>query len=151
MKFSQLFLTSLAAATTVSGVAVTKKAAAPPYFILIGDSTVTDNAGWGGAFVDLIMGSAKGENRALSGKTANSWQSNGRWDQLLETVNETVADWEPIVTMQFGHNDQKSVTPDEYGVTLEDMTTQLKEAGATPVRMFQYQHQLNQLMAQNLA
>lgn len=138
MKVAQLFLTYLAATATVSGVAVNKKATAPPYFILIGDSTVTDGAGWGGAFVDLIAGSAKGENRALSGKSAHSWQSNGRWAKLLETVNETVADWEPIVTMQFGHNDQKWVTPDEYRVTLEDMTTQLKEAGATPVRMSPY-------------
>lgn len=137
MKFIQLFLTYLAATATVSGVAVNRKATPPPYFILIGDSTVTDGAGWGGAFVDLIMGGAEGENRAVSGRTAHSWQSNGRWDNLLETVNETVADWEPIVTMQFGHNDQKVVTTEEYRVTLEDMTTQLKEAGATPVRVSQ--------------
>lgn len=138
MKFAQLFLTSLAATATVCGVAVSRKATAPPYFILIGDSTVTDDAGWGGAFVDLIMGSAEGENRAVSGRTAQSWQSNGRWANLLATVNETVADWEPIVTMQFGHNDQKVVTTEEYRVTLEDMTTQLKEAGATPVRISQH-------------
>lgn len=134
MKYAQLFLISLAATATASVAAPSKKATAPPYFILIGDSTVTDNAGWGGTFVDLITGSAEGEDRALSGKSAHSWQSNGRWDQLLRTVNETVVDWEPIVTMQFGHNDQKSVTTDEYRVTLEDMTTQLKDAGATPVR-----------------
>ena len=141
MKYAQLF-TCLAATATVSGAAVNKKATAPPYFILIGDSTVTDGAGWGGAFVNLITGSAEGENRAVSGRTAQSWQSNGRWDALLQTVNETVADWEPIVTMQFGHNDQKAVTTDEYRVTLEDMTTQLKGAGATPVCISQYQYQL---------
>lgn len=84
------------------------------------------------------MGSAEGETRAVSGRTAHSWQSNGRWADLLNTVNETVADWEPIVTMQFGHNNQKAVTTEEYRVTLEDMTTQLKEAGATPVRTSQH-------------
>lgn len=134
MKYAQLFFTCLAATGTVSGTAVNTKATAPPYFILIGDSTVTNNAGWGGAFVDLITGGAEGENRAVSGRTAESWQSNGRWDALLQTINETVADWEPIVTMQFGHNDQKVVTTEEYRETLEDMTTQLKDAGATPVR-----------------
>lgn len=140
MKYSQLFSSCLAATATVSGAAINKKASAPPYFILIGDSTVTDNAGWGGAFVDLITGGAEGENRAVSGRTAHSWQSNGRWDALLETINETVADWEPIVTMQFGHNDQKVIGTEEYRETLEDMTTQLKDAGATPVRIPQHQY-----------
>lgn len=133
MKFAQLFLPCLAASATVSAAAVNKKAASPPYFILIGDSTVTDNAGWGGAFVDLITGGAEGDNRAVSGRTAESWQANGRWDALFKTINETVADWEPIVTIQFGHNDQKAVTVDEYQASLEDMTTQLKDAGATPI------------------
>lgn len=135
MQSAQILLHCLAGIVTVSGAAVEKKATPPPYFILIGDSTVTDNAGWGGSFVNLIKGGAEGENRAVSGRTVESWQSNGRWDKLLATINQTVAEWEPIVTIQFGHNDQKAVTVDEYQASLENMTTKLKDAGATPVRI----------------
>lgn len=133
MQSAQILLHCLAGIVTVSGAAFNKKATPPPYFILTGDSTVTDNAGWGGPFVDLITGGVEGENRAVSGRTVESWQSNGRWDALLQTINETVADWEPIVTIQFGHNDQKAVTVDEYQASLEEMTSKLKDAGATPV------------------
>ncbi|KAK1633271.1 SGNH hydrolase-type esterase domain-containing protein [Colletotrichum phormii] len=105
-------LIALAAAmTTGSPVARAKKS---PYFFLIGDSTVAVNGGWSDGFLSYPKDPAKGENRGKSGSTTVSWKSNGRWASLLQGINDTKADYEPIVTVQFGHNDQKSLTLDEF-------------------------------------
>ncbi|KAH6652524.1 SGNH hydrolase-type esterase domain-containing protein [Truncatella angustata] len=104
-----------------------------PYFLLVGDSTTAPNGGWGDAFSDLAENGAEAENRGKSGSTTISWKTNGRWDDLLETVANVKADYEPVVTVQFGHNDQKSLTLDEYRANLLSIATDLKEAGATPI------------------
>lgn len=105
----------------------------PPYFILIGDSTVAVNGGWGDGFLSYVADPASGINSGVSGSTTVSWKSNGRWDDLLETVGTNSADYEPIVTIQFGHNDQKVLTLEEYEQNLEGMATEIQEAGGTPV------------------
>lgn len=114
------------------GSAVTR-AKKPPYFFLIGDSTVAVNGGWGDGFLSYLKDSAEGENRGKSGSTTVSWKSNGRWASLLQGINDTRADYEPVVTVQFGHNDQKSLTLDEFRANLVNIATELKDAGATPV------------------
>ncbi|KAL2873447.1 hypothetical protein SGCOL_011393 [Colletotrichum sp. CLE4] len=124
-------LIALAAAmTTGSPVARAKKS---PYFFLIGDSTVAINGGWGDGFLSYLKDPAKGENRGKSGSTTVSWKSNGRWASLLQGINDTKADYEPIVTVQFGHNDQKSLTLNEFQANLVAIAAELKDAGATPI------------------
>ncbi|ETS84964.1 hypothetical protein PFICI_02989 [Pestalotiopsis fici W106-1] len=110
-----------------------KRASKDPYFLLIGDSTVAVNGGWGDGFLSYLRNGAEGENRGKSGSTTASWKANGRWADLLTTVADEKDAKEPIVTIQFGHNDQKSLTLDEYRANLVNITTTLKEAGATPI------------------
>ncbi|KAK1142829.1 hypothetical protein N8T08_007263 [Aspergillus melleus] len=109
------------------------RASKPPYFLLIGDSTVATNGGWGDGFLSFVTDPADGVNRAKSGTTTVSYRANGRWDDLLSNINSTVSDYSPIVTMQFGHNDQKALDVDEYRQNLEDLATEVQEAGATPI------------------
>lgn len=123
MKSAHPFFPCLAATPAVSGVAVNKKAASPPYFILIDDSTVTDNAGWGGSFVSLITGGAEGENRAVSGHLGEL-QSPQAGSPMAAGTNCSRPSMKPLPT-------------GALSASLEYMTTQLKEAGATPISISQ--------------
>ena len=107
-----------------------------PYLFLIGDSTVAEDGGWGNGLLGYLKDSAKGENRAVGGTTTVSWKSNGRWDDLLESVEASKDDYEPIITIQFGHNDQKVMELDEFQANLESIVTDLEAAGGTPVCSF---------------
>lgn len=125
------FLLTLAA-NLVSGTPVAR-AHKPPFFFLIGDSTVAVDGGWGNGFLSYLKDPAEGENRGKSGSTTVSWKTSGRWSSLLQGISDTKADYEPIVTVQFGHNDQKSFTIEEFGGNLSSIAVDLKAAGATPV------------------
>ncbi|KAJ4287214.1 hypothetical protein N0V90_012612 [Kalmusia sp. IMI 367209] len=113
------------------------RAALSPYFFTIGDSTVTDDAGWGAGFLAYLNDGADGENRAKSGTTTASWKSNGRWNDLLESIADITSNgtFTPIVTMQWGHNDQKEggLTLDEYRANLVAYAKDLKAVGAVPI------------------
>lgn len=104
-----------------------------PYFFLIGDSTVAEDGGWGNGLLEYLKDPAKGENRAVGGTTTVSWKSNGRWDELLESVEANKDEYEPIITIQFGHNDQKGMELDEFQSNLESIVSDLEEAGGTTV------------------
>ncbi|KAF9887411.1 hypothetical protein FE257_010266 [Aspergillus nanangensis] len=106
--------------------------AKPPYFILTGDSTVAVNGGWGDGFLSFVADPASGVNKGDSGATTVSYR-NEFWDEVLSEVANTVSDYEPIVTIQFGHNDQKTLTLEEYGDNLEALATDVQGAGGTPI------------------
>lgn len=107
--------------------------ALPPHFFLIGDSTVAVNGGWGDGFLSYLNEPAAGENRGVSGSTTVSWKSNGRWAALIRDVNANKAAYEPIVTIQFGHNDQKVMGLDEFRENLLGIVSEIQAAGGTPV------------------
>jgi lysophospholipase L1-like esterase len=123
-----------AVAGLVSGGLVTRQTK-PPYFLLVGDSTVAPDGGWGDGLLAYLKEGAEGENRAKSGATTVSWKSDGRWDSLIETIGNTKAEYEPIVTIQFGHNDQKVMTLDEFRANLLEYADDIKALGGTPVRL----------------
>lgn len=116
-----------------------RRADSPPYFITIGDSTVATSGGWGDGFLSFVASPADGTNQGKSGSTTESWRANGRWETLVETINETVDDYQTIVTMQFGHNDQKALSLDEYSENLIGLCTDIQDLGATPVCTFSCQ------------
>ncbi|RAQ42947.1 GDSL-like lipase/acylhydrolase [Aspergillus flavus] len=131
MRFSALGLAAaLLSQVQASPVA---RASKTPYFFLIGDSTVAVNGGWGNGLLAYLKDPAKGENRAVSGTTTVSWKANGRWDDLIKSVESNAANYEPIVTVQFGHNDQKSLTLAQFTSNLESIATDIQGAGGTPI------------------
>jgi lysophospholipase L1-like esterase len=111
------------------------KAEKPPRFFLIGDSTVAVDGGWGNGFLSYLNAPAKGDNRGVSGSTTVSWRSNGRWDTLIKGIGAAKAEFEPVVTIQFGHNDQKVMQLDEFHTNLVNIGNQIKTAGGTPVSL----------------
>ncbi|KAF4456155.1 putative acetylesterase [Fusarium austroafricanum] len=117
LSFTALFL-------TVAGVGQSSpvpKAAKPPQFFLIGDSTVAVNGGWGDGFLSYLNEPAKGSNRGVSGSTTD--------------IGAAKANFEPVVTIQFGHNDQKVMALDAFHTNLVSIGNDIKKAGGTPVSL----------------
>ncbi|KAL4932562.1 rhamnogalacturonan acetylesterase [Aspergillus undulatus] len=110
------------------------KRAGPPAFFLAGDSTTATGGGWGDAFVsDLTCGST-GENYGDSGATTGSFRSDGYWDEVLAAVESHSADYTPYVTIQFGHNDQKTDAGlDAFLDNLVQFDADVRAAGGTPI------------------
>ncbi len=100
--------------------------------VLVGDSTVTDHAGWGGGFAQLVDSSrAEVINTSQGGRSSMSFIKEGRWDRALALK----ADYYLI---QFGHNDEpgkpgRSTTLDEYRMYMNKYVDEARAAGATPV------------------
>ncbi|KAL2869124.1 rhamnogalacturonan acetylesterase [Aspergillus lucknowensis] len=120
----------LAAATSAEPL----KRALPPAFFLAGDSTTAPDGGWGDAFLASLAEGATGTNFAASGATTSSFRADGHWDQLLAAVSENKEEYSPYVTIQFGHNDQK--TEEGLAVMRDNLVKfdeEVRAAGGTSV------------------
>ncbi|KAF4435939.1 acetylesterase [Fusarium austroafricanum] len=104
-----------------------------PFFILTGDSTVATGGGWGDALLNGTKRPGGGINIAKNGATTVSFRAQGLWDTALENVKTHKKDHEAIVTIQFGHNDQKTLTLEQYSDNLHTMIGEVKEAGGTAI------------------
>lgn len=111
--------------------------AKPPYFALAGDSTTavqsTGGGGWGNGFLNTTLHKgATGKNFGHNGATTVSFRKGGDWANVLAAVKDASKNYEPYVTIQFGHNDQK---PDK-NISMADLTNNLvafvKEVRAVP-------------------
>lgn len=74
-------------------------------FVLAGDSTVTDESGWGEGFRKLLTVKAKCANLARSGRSSRSFRTEGWWERCLVYRPQ-------VILIQFGHNDQPGKGPD---------------------------------------
>jgi pectinesterase len=111
--------------------AATGLAAAAPHIVLVGDSTVTDNAGWGLGFRQFLADGVELTNTSQGGRSSMSFIKEGRWEKALALK----ADYYLI---QFGHNDQpgkpgRSTTAEEFRETMTRYVNEATAAGAKPV------------------
>jgi len=67
--------------------------------ILVGDSTVTDSAGWGLGFKQFLTDSAECVNTAQGGRSSMSFMKEGRWTNALALHGD-------YYLIQFGHNNE---------------------------------------------
>lgn len=134
----------LAASILVLGMLVTPARAQSPdpaqrpdgikvRIVLVGDSTVTDNAGWGGAFKQLLKADTQCINLSRGGRSSRSFVNEGHWSPALALKPD-------YILIQFGHNDQPGKGPeretDPQTTYLEFMGRYVDEAraaGAKPV------------------
>jgi pectinesterase len=100
--------------------------------VLVGDSTVTDDSGWGAGFRRLASG-AEVVNLAANGRSSKSFIDEGRWADALAKRGD-------YYLIQFGHNDEPGKGPeretDPNTTYRANMTRYVEEArgiGATPV------------------
>lgn len=71
---------------------------APIRLLLVGDSTVTDDAGWGGAIGEFLKPNVRVINRAVKGAASRNYFDDGYLQRALEEKPD-------FVFIQFGHND----------------------------------------------
>ncbi len=104
-----------------------------PVVYLLGDSTVADQprepyASWGQMLTRFFGPGIVVANHAESGESLDSSKSARRLDKVTSLLRP--GDW---VLVQFGHNDQKGVTAEEFGATLREYVAAIREKGAQPV------------------
>jgi lysophospholipase L1-like esterase len=107
--------------------------------ILVGDSTMQTNSGWGGAFCAFhVTSSVSCVNMAKGGRSTSNYRAERSWEVAqYEMKSGGFAD--TYVLVQFGHNDQPGkagrstdiVT--EYPANMRRYVEEIRPAGARPV------------------
>lgn len=107
--------------------------AAEIHIVLVGDSTVTEEAGWGKAFAELLEVGVRCTNVAKGGQSTKSFLDQGLLAAALK-LHPT------HVLIQFGHNDMPGKGPDRetdpestYRHNLTRFIKEVREAGAVPI------------------
>ena len=100
---------------------------------LAGDSTVTDQSGWGPGFAARLGPDAECLNLARSGRSSKSYINEGHWKKLLDAKPD-------IILIQFGHNDQPGKGPERetdpgttYREFLARYVDEARAIGARPI------------------
>jgi lysophospholipase L1-like esterase len=73
--------------------------------VLVGDSTVTNDQGWGSGFSLLVTGDVEVVNLAAHGRSSKSFIAEGLWAEALAKQGQ-------YYLIQFGHNDEPGKGPD---------------------------------------
>jgi lysophospholipase L1-like esterase len=101
--------------------------------VLVGDSTVTDESGWGAGFKKLLNDNAECINTACGGRSSKSFINEGRWKKSLDLKPD-------YILIQFGHNDQpgkgleRETDPSStYPEWMGKYVTEARAAGAKPI------------------
>lgn len=101
---------------------------------LIGDSTQTDNAGYGRGFCANLSAKVDCLNMAKGGASTRTYRDQGLWDRALATKPD-------YMVIQFGHNDAvdpknpmpRQVPLPDYVANLKRFVTEARAAGIQPV------------------
>jgi len=112
----------------------TRKPGAVVRVDLIGDSTQTDNAGYGRGFCANFTAQVDCVNMAKGGASTKTFRDDGIWDRALATKPD-------FMVIQFGHNDEvdaknpmpRQVPLPQYVDNLKRFVTEARAVGITPV------------------
>lgn len=106
---------------------------APVRIVLVGDSTVNPEGGWGPGLCALLTPKASCANDALNGRSSKSFYDEGAWTKALNEHGN-------YILIQFGHNDQPGKGPKRetdpettYAANLRRYIAEARAAGAKPV------------------
>lgn len=92
--------------TTATGRSVaTQSKAAPIRVVLVGDSTVAEQSGWGPGFRRLATADVEVVNMAANGRSSKTFIDEGLWAKALEARGR-------YYLIQFGHNDEPGKGPE---------------------------------------
>jgi pectinesterase len=106
---------------------------APIRIVLVGDSTVTEGAGWGLGFSQLVTGGAEVINVAANGRSSKSFINEGRWTDAIAKKGQ-------YYLIQFGHNDEPGKGPERetdpkttYRQNMARYVDESRAIGAKPI------------------
>ena len=100
----------------------------PVKIILIGDSTMTDSAGWGLGFKQFVNDQAEVINLSRGGRSSMSFMKEGRWTNALAMKGD-------YYLIQFGHNNEpgkpgRSTDMPTFVANMEQYVDDAKAIGA---------------------
>ncbi|HET7218734.1 MAG TPA: rhamnogalacturonan acetylesterase [Vicinamibacterales bacterium] len=117
--------------TLATGVRVTAQPSIR--IVLVGDSTVTDDSGWGSGFRKLVSDRVEVINTAANGRSSKSFIDEGRWADALAQRGQ-------YYLIQFGHNDEPGKGPERetdpkttYRQNMERYVNDVRASGGTPI------------------
>ncbi|MGC3992279.1 MAG: pectinesterase family protein [Chthoniobacteraceae bacterium] len=99
--------------------------------VLVGDSTVTDSAGWGLGFQQFLTDDAQCINTARGGRSSQSFLTEGRWADALKLKGD-------YYLIQFGHNNEpgkpgRSTDMPTFIANMKQYVDDARAHGATPI------------------
>ena len=101
--------------------------------VLVGDSTVAEEAGWGPGFRRLTNSGVEVVNLAANGRSSKSFIDEGLWDKALAARGQ-------YYLIQFGHNDEPGKGPEHetdprttYRTFMSRYVDESRAIGATPI------------------
>lgn len=107
--------------------------------ILVGDSTVAVQSGWGSSFCsEHVTSFAACVNLARGGRSTSSYRAEGSWDLVLAEAR-TPGYQNTWILIQFGHNDQpgkpgrSTDLATEFPANLRRYVSEARAVGATPI------------------
>jgi lysophospholipase L1-like esterase len=126
---------------TCPGVAQTASKAlrAQVRIILVGDSTMAVQSGWGPGFCALLSPRVYCVNMARSGRSSLSYRAEGAWAHVMEALKQNNQYQASYVLIQFGHNDQpgkpgrSTDVATEFPANLTRFVEEVRSTGARPV------------------
>ncbi|KFX98817.1 hypothetical protein O988_04184 [Pseudogymnoascus sp. VKM F-3808] len=123
---ASVLATALALASCIQG---------KPIFLLAGDSTTHEPAGWGDGFLNYTLKSTSfGFNYGVSGASLTPYLRSAPYQTILEQIAKYKATKTVFVTCQFGHNDQKNA---DYKAAFEgslyQFVDEITTAGGVPI------------------
>jgi pectinesterase len=108
----------------------------PIKIVLVGDSTVNDEGGWGEGFRESIakmIPPVETINLAKNGRSSKSFRDEGLWAPALAAKPN-------LILIQFGHNDEPGKGPERetdpsttYRTNMIRYVDEARAAGATPI------------------
>jgi PelA/Pel-15E family pectate lyase len=108
-------------------------ASQPVKIVLVGDSTVNDEGGWGPGFRASFGSGVQVVNLARNGRSSKSFRDEGSWAKV-------VGEKPKYVLIQFGHNDVAGKGPERetdpattFRANMERYVGETRAMGATPV------------------
>jgi len=112
----------------------------PVRLVLVGDSTVTDEKGWGFGFAQWLGPQAECINASASGRSSKSFIDEGRWNAALALKGD-------YYLIQFGHNDEPGKGPDRetdpqttYTANMTRFVQDVQAMGGRPILITSLTH-----------
>lgn len=112
---------------------------APVRIILVGDSTMAVNSGYGPGFCADVVSQVTCVNMAKGGRSSGSYRAEGSWAKVMDEFKRNSEFQATYVLIQFGHNDQpgkpgrSTDLATEFPVNMRNYVKDVKGTGAKAV------------------
>ena len=123
----------MAATRAPTAASIHAQSPSPVRVVLVGDSTVTDEAGWGAGFGRLATDGVEVINLSASGRSSKSFIDEGLWTKALARHGQ-------YYLVQFGHNDEPGKGPERetdpattFRACMARYVDESRAIGATPI------------------